>query len=65
GLTDYASIVYINENEVLGAAADPEKVYIDQVMPVKLRFNLKYISQQTFWLDIKLIFQTFGKVFKK
>jgi lipopolysaccharide/colanic/teichoic acid biosynthesis glycosyltransferase len=65
GLTDYASIIYINENQVLGAADDPEKVYVDQVMPVKLRFNLKYIAQQNFWLDIKLIFQTFGKVFKK
>jgi lipopolysaccharide/colanic/teichoic acid biosynthesis glycosyltransferase len=65
GLTDYASIIYINENEVLGAAADPDKAYVDQVMPVKLRFNLKYIKEQSFWLDIKLIFQTFGKVFKR
>ena len=62
GLTDYASIEYLNEQAVLGAAEDPEKAYIEEVMPAKLRLNLKYIHERSFWLDIKLIFKTIGKI---
>lgn len=64
GLTDYASIEYLDEQKVLGAAADPEKTYIEEVMPAKLALNLKYIEDQSFWLDIKLIFRTIGKILK-
>jgi lipopolysaccharide/colanic/teichoic acid biosynthesis glycosyltransferase len=58
GLTDYASLAYINENEILAAATDPEQAYIQQVMPEKLQLNLKYIENQSFTEDIKLIFKT-------
>lgn len=64
GLSDYASIEYINENEILGKAEDPEKTYIDEVMPAKLKLNLKYIEDQSFGTDIKLIFGTIFKIFK-
>ncbi|HRG54096.1 MAG TPA: sugar transferase, partial [Bacteroidia bacterium] len=43
GITDYASIEYSNENEILGKALDPEKTYIEEIMPAKLQLNLKYI----------------------
>ena len=63
GLTDFASIEFINENEILGASKNPEKQYIEEVMPAKLLLNLKYINQQNFSTDIKIIFKTIGKIF--
>ncbi|MDR1346474.1 MAG: sugar transferase [Bacteroidales bacterium] len=64
GLTDYASLAYINENEILAAAADPEQAYIQKVMPEKLRLNLQYIKNQSFMEDMKLIFKTLGSIIK-
>lgn len=62
GLTDYASIQYINESEVLGESEDPEKTYIAEVMPAKLKLNLKYVEEQSFATDLKLIFKTIGRI---
>ncbi len=63
GLTDYASIKYINENEVLSKYDDPEKAYIDIVMPAKLELNLKYIKEKSFITDVKIIFKTLVGIF--
>ena len=62
GLTDYASIEYIDENDLLGQSQDPAKTYIDEVMPAKLKLNLKYIEEQGFLTDLKIIFKTLGKI---
>jgi lipopolysaccharide/colanic/teichoic acid biosynthesis glycosyltransferase len=62
GLTDIASIEYIDENELLGKSANPEETYISEIMPEKLKLNLRYIEHQSLWLDIKLIFKTFFKI---
>jgi len=62
GLTDLASIQYVHENELLAASDNPEQTYIDEVMPAKLQLNLQYIDNQSFWGDIKLIFQTFTAI---
>ena len=64
GLSDFASIEYINENELLGQSDNPEKTYIEEIMPAKLQLNLKYIEQKSFGTDIKLIFKTIGKILK-
>jgi len=64
GLSDFASIEYINENELLGKSDNPEKTYIEEIMPAKLQLNLKYIEQKSFSTDIKLIFKTIGKIVK-
>lgn len=64
GITDYASIEYSNENEILGKAADPEKTYIEEIMPAKLLLNLKYIAEKGLLTDIKIIFRTFLKILK-
>jgi lipopolysaccharide/colanic/teichoic acid biosynthesis glycosyltransferase len=64
GLTDYASLAYINENEILAAAADPEQAYIQKVMPEKLKLNMQYIKNQSFTEDIRLIFKTLGSIIK-
>ena len=62
GLTDYASIRYVNENEVLAASDDPERTYIEEVMPAKLALNLQYIENQSLKEDFKLIFKTFTAI---
>jgi lipopolysaccharide/colanic/teichoic acid biosynthesis glycosyltransferase len=62
GITDYASIEYSNENEILAKAEDPEKTYITEIMPHKLELNLKYINDQSFFTDVKIIFKTVAKI---
>jgi lipopolysaccharide/colanic/teichoic acid biosynthesis glycosyltransferase len=64
GITDYASIEYSNENEILGKAADPERTYIEEIMPAKLDLNLKYIREQGIGTDLKIIFRTIFKILK-
>ena len=58
GITDFASIEYVRENELLSASSDPEKTYIEDIMPAKLELNLKYLREQSFLTDIKIILQT-------
>ena len=58
GLTDYASIRYVNENELLAASDNPEQTYIQEIMPDKLNLNLKYIDEQSFRTDCKIILET-------
>jgi lipopolysaccharide/colanic/teichoic acid biosynthesis glycosyltransferase len=64
GITDLASIEFIKENELLGKAKNPEKEYVEVIMPKKLALNIQYIDTQSFFGDIKLIFRTFGKILK-
>ena len=63
GLTDYASLKYLDEQQILGAAEDPEKEYIQKVMPAKLELNLEYVKERSFVLDLQLIFKTIAKIF--
>lgn len=65
GITDTASIKYRNENELLEKADDPDKMYIDEIMPDKLKYNLEYIEKKSFFYDIKLIFMTFKEILTK
>lgn len=62
GITDFASLEFFKENEILGKAADPRKTYIEDVMPVKLAINLKYVQHSGFFQDIKIIWLTFLKI---
>ncbi len=64
GLSDYASIEYFDEQTVLGKAKDPNKEYIEVVMPAKLNLNLKYIAEKSIATDLKIIFRTLGKIVK-
>lgn len=63
GITDYASIEYSNENELLGKADDPEKMYVEEIMPAKLLLNLRYVHEKSFFVDLKIIFRTAMKIF--
>jgi lipopolysaccharide/colanic/teichoic acid biosynthesis glycosyltransferase len=62
GITDYASIEYSNENELLAKSSEPEKTYIEEIMPAKLLLNQKYITEQGLLTDIKIILRTIGKI---
>ncbi len=65
GITSLASIRYRNENDILAATDDPDRCYIEQVMPDKLAIDLEYVDRATLWNDIKLIFSTFRKIIVK
>ena len=62
GLTDLASILFFNENELLAKADDPEKLYLKEIIPAKIKQNLNYIDRRSFFGDIDIIFKTLTKV---
>lgn len=63
GITDYASIEYSDENELLAKADDVERMYVEEIMPAKLKLNLKYIDEMSLKTDLRIIFSTIRKVF--
>lgn len=63
GITDYASIEYRNENDILAKSQNPEQTYINEIMPAKLELNLKYIREKNMITDLKIIFKTILKIF--
>ena len=62
GITDYASMEYTNENEILAKSTEPEQLYIQEVMPKKLFLNQKYIQEMGLMTDIKIVFRTISKI---
>jgi len=64
GITDYASIAYRNENDLLAGSDDPERMYIDVIMPDKIELNMKYLREISPIADIKLIVRTILAVVK-
>ncbi len=64
GITDYASIEYIDENKLLAQAADPDKTYIEEIMPAKIALNRRYINNPTLGQYFKIIFLTIAKIIR-
>jgi lipopolysaccharide/colanic/teichoic acid biosynthesis glycosyltransferase len=64
GITDYASIEYMDENTILGNTNNPDKAYIELIMPDKLRYNMKYISNRSLREYFKVIFLTLGNMIR-
>lgn len=62
GITDYASIEYMDENEILGKSSDPEKTYIEEIMPEKIKYNMKYINNKSLFEYFKIILLTILKI---
>ncbi len=58
GITDYAAIEFRNENELLERGQDPEKTYIEEILPQKIRLYLKYSEERNLVLDLFLILRT-------
>ena len=64
GITDYSSVQFPNEGEILKGSADPDKDYMQKIHPEKMRLSLEYVKMQSFWIDTKIILQTIIKVIK-
>lgn len=64
GITDYASIEYIDENRMLAQAEDPDRTYIEEILPAKIALNMRYIKHQTLGEYMKIIFLTFAKIIR-
>ena len=64
GITDYASIEFSDENDLLASEEDPEKAYIEKVMPKKIELNKKYITEISILTDIKIILLTIKKILR-
>ena len=62
GITDRASLEFKNENEILHLSKDPEKKYIDEILPVKLEYYVEYVENRTLFGDIKIIIDTFWEL---
>ncbi len=62
GISDLASIEYIDENNLLLKSDNPEQTYIDVIMPAKLQLGLKYVDNQSFYSDVKIIVKTILKI---
>ena len=62
GITDWASIKYVDENKILGEAKDPDEAYVTLIMPNKIKLNMVYINHQTLGEYFKIIFTTFKEI---
>jgi lipopolysaccharide/colanic/teichoic acid biosynthesis glycosyltransferase len=64
GITDYASIEYVDENEILGNAEDPDRVYVEEIMPAKIKLNMRYIENRNLNEYFKIIGLTFINILR-
>lgn len=62
GITDNASLEYFKENELLADSSDPQRTYIEEIMPEKIRLNMGYIQHPTLSEDIRIMWKTFRKM---
>lgn len=65
GITDWASVAMVDENELLGKYENPQEAYIHKIMPEKARHYLRYVEQKSLLTDIQLIFMTIYKVISR
>lgn len=59
GITDYASLTFHNEGEILKGSPDPHQTYREKIKPEKLKLALKYVDERSFWIDLKILLETF------
>ena len=64
GITDLASLEYFEENELLGRSSDPQKTYIEEIMPAKILLNKKYCENPSLMHDIRIIWTTFRRIIR-
>lgn len=62
GITDWASILYKEENAILGRATDPERAYVETILPAKLEYYVRYVRERSLWMDIRIIFHTLAAI---
>jgi lipopolysaccharide/colanic/teichoic acid biosynthesis glycosyltransferase len=64
GITDYASLRFPNEGEILKGSHNPDRDYMEKIHPEKMRLSLEYVRNRSFWIDIKIILQTIIAILK-
>ena len=64
GITDRTTIEFKDENVILGNAVDPHTAYMNEVLPIKLRYYVEYVNTRSFWGDISLILKTFSALLR-
>jgi lipopolysaccharide/colanic/teichoic acid biosynthesis glycosyltransferase len=62
GITDFASLAFPNEEEILKGSSDPDADYMAKIHPLKMQLSLKYLKEMSLWVDIKIILQTIKRV---
>lgn len=62
GITDYASVRFRDEGEILRGSANPDKDYFEKIHPEKMRLSLEYVRKQSLWLDCQILWKTLGAV---
>ncbi len=63
GITDYASIEFRSESEMLANSQQPEVDYVEKILPLKLAYHQQYVKEQSLYLDMALIFKTLKRIF--
>ena len=63
GITDWASIKYHNEGEILRGSPDPDQAYIEKIRPGKIKLELEYVRNHSFWIDLKILLKTVKTLF--
>ena len=64
GITDLAAILFKDENDILGRAPDPERAYVETILPVKLEYYQRYVRERSFWLDLRILFRTLAALLR-
>lgn len=64
GITDWAAILYKDENAILGQAVDPEQAYLETILPAKLEYYVRYVQERSFWTDLRIIFSTLSALLR-
>jgi len=65
GITDWASMWNSDEGAILAGSTDAEKTYMEKIRPEKIRLQLKYVKERSFWVDVIIVFQTLFKLIKR
>lgn len=65
GITDWASVKFKDENAILSKSSDPERAYIEEILPIKLTYYVSYFHQASLAVDMRIIFLTFSEIFFK
>ncbi len=63
GITDWASCKYHNEGEILRGSPDPDQAYIEKIRPGKIKLELEYVRNHSFWVDLKILLKTIKTLF--
>lgn len=64
GITDLASLEYFEEDDLLGKSENPQKTYIEEIMPAKIELNKRYLANPTLANDLKIMWATFRRIIR-